>query len=649
MSAVGTRRAQASQGGLARLVSKFENLGASKPPQDIGSAYEARDYPTLASKFPDAPLVQENPRDKAVGASRTVTSPSLAPMSASIATQDRLEPRLRSSHVVDTATPLSKTGKLISRRGLAVADMRRLFEQGLDETANSNVARTATYEPKRITSPTVTNECSHHITASHAKAPMKGPSVITEVDALVKPDLQEERDVPDLASIHRHVEHPEYLPRPLASPDRSSRHLLESQVGIEDSKSTWQRNEPRFKLQGGVFLHKTPSPLKNMVVTEIGTWHPKACDTSEAVSHPEGRSLRSDDQRRKADDLELLENLQPGVTLCYPCHDAVLSSMTYTDSYAKEPRGPPLPLSKSVPSQQSKVSNLRRKFDSALPSPQTPPRPIAARQGSERQAFTQDGSHLLRSGNFSAKDRRLKETIGLFESMSHQANREDRFGHIPKISSSPTFRRTAASKSKLAGDAPEQAVIKAWDGPPPPRLLSPVANGPPRSYNRSPGMDSISSQASDLKPLLYTKPSMIKRNRHGKNFGTLIRSDWRRKTKSSSEDDGQQIFPVRRQGYNVDGEGGADFEQKYQEISREETWTDDSEASSTIQKPSIADRHPSLRLLRRRLMSRSHGLFVSQVHCALEQPQPVRGKELRSLTTLCRERMAALRARAQTE
>ncbi|KAL7951967.1 hypothetical protein V8C42DRAFT_356982 [Trichoderma barbatum] len=567
MSSVSTRRAPLSQGGLARLVSKFENLGASSnSPQDIAAAtHETRDHPTLTSRFQDAPSVQEKERDNAVRESRTATSPSLAPIRASLVTYSQLETPVRKTHVGKTATPSPKVGKLILRRGLAVADMRRLFERGLDESAASNVVQTATYDPKRAASPTITKEDNDNKTFSLAGSPMKGSSFITEAGILAKPDLHEERDiVSDLVSIHCHVEHPEYLPRPLASPDRSSQHPGESRIAIKDSKSTstWQRNEPRFKLQGGVFLHKTPSPLKNMVVTEIGTWHPKPCGALEVVSVSENRNLRSDEQglaslkSGKRDDLELLENLQPE---------------------PRESRSPLLPTSKSVPFQQSKVSNLRRKFDGA-------------------------------------------------------------------------FSSTAATKSKVASDKQqEQATARAWDAPPPPRLLSPVENGPPRSYNRSPGMDSVSSQASDIKPLLYTKPSLIKASRHRKKIGEMIRSDWRRKAKSSSEDGEQRNFPVQRKGYNVDGEGGAAFEQKYQEIPCEETWTDGSEISSTKQKPIIADRHPSLHLLRRRLMSRSHGLFVSQAHCMLEQPQPVRGKELRRLTSLCRERMAAMRARALTE
>ncbi|QYS95557.1 hypothetical protein H0G86_002844 [Trichoderma simmonsii] len=228
--------------------------------------------------------------------------------------------------------------------------------------------------------------------------------------------------------------------------------------------------------------------------------------------------------------------------------------------------------------------------------------------------------------------------------MSHQANRDDIFGNIPKISSSPTFQRTAATKGKPASDKLERAAAKSEDVPPPPRLLSPIEDRPPRPYARSPGVDSASSQASDIKPLLYTTPSMIKTRRHEKHFGSLFRSGWRRKAKLRSEDGA-----VQRQGYNIDGEAGFDFEQKYHKISCDETWTDGSEASSTTHEPMIADRHPSLRLLRRRLMSRSHGLFVSEAHCTLEQPQPVRSNELRNLPSLFRERMAVLRARAQTE
>lgn len=344
MSSVSTRRAPKSQGGLARLVSKFENLGSSKTPQDIGSAGEIRHDPIPASKFSDAPPAQENARDRVVGSSKTLAPPSLTPTSA---TRGQLETPLRDSHSGTTAPPSSKIGKLISRRGLAVADMRRLFERGNDKNVTSNVARTTTYEPKRVASPTKTTECNDHKPLSLASSPMKGSSTINLAGTLA--NGQEERDiVPDL------VEHPEYLPWPLTSPDRFSRPSREDKATIEDNKSTWQRNEPRFKIRGGVFLHNTPAPLQNMVVTDVGTWRPNPLDTSELVLHSEDGKLRNDDQhlvhsfeRVKGDGPELLENLQ------------------------SEPRGQGglrLPTSRSFPSQQSKVSNLRRKFDSALPS-----------------------------------------------------------------------------------------------------------------------------------------------------------------------------------------------------------------------------------------------------------------------------------------
>ncbi|OPB41684.1 hypothetical protein A0O28_0102430 [Trichoderma guizhouense] len=603
MSSVSTRRAPKSQGGLARLVSKFENLGTSKTPQDIGSAGEIND--SAASKFSDAPPVQKNARDRVVGSSKTLASPSLTPTTA---TRDQLETPLRDNHAGSTAPPSSKIGKLISRRGLAVADMRRLFERGNVKTVTSNVARTTTYEPKYVASPTKTTECNDHKPLSLASSPMKGSSTVNLAGTLA--NGQEERDiVPDL------VEHPEYLPRPLTSPDRFSRPSTEDKAVIEDNKSTWQRNEPRFKIRGGVFLHNAPAPLQNMVVTDVGTWRPNPLDTSELVLHSEDGKLRNDDQhlvhsfeRVKGDGPGLLEDLQ-------------------TDAVNDE-----------QPLLQKQAEQAERAPKSSL---ETPSKPIIFQQSSVRLTSTQDGT---RFGTLSGTGRKLKETIGLFESMSHQTNRDDRFGNIPKISSSPTFQRTAATKGKLASDKLERAAAKSEDVPPPPRLLSPIEDQPPRPYARSPGVDSASSQASDIKPLLYTTPSMIKTRRHEKHFGSLFRSGWRRKAKLRSEDGA-----VQRQGYNIDGEAGFDFEQKYHKISCDETWTDGSEASSITHEPMIADRHPSLRLLRRRLMSRSHGLFVSEAHCTLEQPQPVRSNELRNLPSLFRERIAVLRARAQTE
>lgn len=110
--------------------------------------------------------------------------------------------------------------------------------------------------------------------------------------------------------------------------------------------------------------------------------------------------------------------------------------------------------------------------------------------------------------------RGLKETIGLFESMSHQTDGEYTFDYIPKAYTSPDI-----LQSGIPNDSPQQTqhgqmAAMAWDVTPTPRLLLPLEGGTPRSYSRSPDMDTISSQASDVKPLLYTKPSTLKVSRH---------------------------------------------------------------------------------------------------------------------------------------
>ncbi|KAL7792589.1 hypothetical protein V8C37DRAFT_409923 [Trichoderma ceciliae] len=692
MSAITSRRAPPPQGGLARLVSKFENLGASsKPNRNIGGAHEVRHHPTIISKPPSASSEHDQVQDSMAQASRTVASPSLRLNSAFLATHDgaaQLEPPVGDDHDGDAVTPSSKVGRLISRRGSVVADLRRLFERGPGENAASKIAPTPTYEPKHVASPITMNECYDHKPSSFANSPGKGSLEIgtssTGTGGPAKIDQQEERDVvPDLVSLHSHIERPEYLPRPLASVNRSSPRRPEqgSSVGVESKKSIWQRGtEPRFKLQGGVFLHKNPTPLKNMIVTEMGAWCPKPRDTSpEVVPHSEKASSKNEPKDSSLEQGErsgpdLLETLQPYIPLCHPCQDALLSSTAHAAGDLKglhKSKGPSLPTSRSVPSYQSKVSSLRRKFDSSLSSsdeqplvqskgiktdptsrlsrPETPLRSSPSRQGPARHTSRLDGS-LPTQSRASSANRGLKETIGLFESMSHQTNREDRFGHIPKAYSSPVFVKSAVTESNFHSDKQhEEAATEAWDLPLSPRLLSPVENGPRRSYSRSSGMDSISSQASDVKPLLYIKPSTLRESRHGRSFGAKIRSDWRRKMKSSSGDSERHSYPAQRQGFNVDGEGGTDSQQQYWVKSCEQMSTNDCEAFSGERKLGIVDRHPSLRLLGRRLISRSHGLFVSQAHCTLEQPQPIRGREIRRLTSLCRDRMAALRTRAQTE
>lgn len=135
-------------------------------------------------------------------------------------------------------------------------------------------------------------------------------------------------------------------------------------------------------------------------------------------------------------------------------------------------------------------------------------------QAPARYTSRVDGSLPSQAMATSAK-RGLKETIGLFESMSHQTDGEDGFDHIPKAYSSPVF-----LQSTIPDDAPHQErehgqrATKAWDVIPTPRLLLPLEGRLPRSYSQSPDMDTISSQASDVKPLLYTKPSTLKASRH---------------------------------------------------------------------------------------------------------------------------------------
>lgn len=99
----------------------------------------------------------------------------------------------------------------------------------------------------------------------------------------------------------------------------------------------------------------------------------------------------------------------------------------------------------------------------------------------------------------------------------------------------------------------------------------------------------------------------------------------------------------------MDGEGGFELQPHQWANPSEEASKNAGESFPVKHRLSIVDRHPSLRLLSRRLISRSHGLFVSQAHCTLQQPQPVRGGEIRRITSLCKDRMAALRARPQTE
>ncbi|UKZ86670.1 uncharacterized protein TrAFT101_002495 [Trichoderma asperellum] len=310
---------------------------------------------------------------------KVATPPSPAPISSSPAKYNgtaQSGPAVKDIHITDTATPSLKPRRPLVRSGSVVAEMRRLFERG-----------SATYEPQRVASPTTTNGRNDLKTPfdvnSRANELSKTGILPTKAGDLEKLDQQEEKDaVPDLIPFHHHhVEHSECLPRPLASPDRSSRRLNENNIGIESKASIWQRGtETRFKLQGGAFLHKTPSPLKNMIVTGIGAWYPKTCNTSpeevprsesEIMTSHQTDALNSSLSQRDGTERDLTEHSQPYVPLSHPRQDTVSSSTTHATSDPKELhhiKSPSLKTSRSVPSHQSKVSSLRKKFDSSLPS-----------------------------------------------------------------------------------------------------------------------------------------------------------------------------------------------------------------------------------------------------------------------------------------
>jgi hypothetical protein len=202
----------------------------------------------------------------------------------------------------------------------------------------------------------------------------------TIAGGLEESDQQEGTDaVPDLIPFH--VEHPECLPRPLASPDRSSRRSEESSAGAKNKTSVGQRGTgTRFKLQGGAFQHKTPSPLKNMIVTGIGAWYPKDCNSlPEEVPRSESEILNNDQKDaenfsltgREETEPDLAEHSLPDAPLHPPCKDTESSSTAHTISDPKklhQLKSPVLKTSRSVPSHESKVSSLRKMFDSSLPS-----------------------------------------------------------------------------------------------------------------------------------------------------------------------------------------------------------------------------------------------------------------------------------------
>lgn len=136
-------------------------------------------------------------------------------------------------------------------------------------------------------------------------------------------------------------------------------------------------------------------------------------------------------------------------------------------------------------------------------------------QAPARYTSRVDSSLPIQAMATSAK-RGLKETIGLFESMSHQTDGEDGFDYIPKAYSSPVFLQPNGTPHQERQHG--QMATKAWDVTPTPRLLLPLEGRLPRSYSQSPDMDTISSQGSDVKPLLYTKPSTLKASRHRRSL-----------------------------------------------------------------------------------------------------------------------------------
>ncbi|KAH0494815.1 hypothetical protein TgHK011_008400 [Trichoderma gracile] len=685
MSSATTRPAPPPQGGLARLVSRFESLeGSPKSRPGVGGGQKTRGRPPVASKIP-APSSAEPRLKRATGQiPRSVTLQSLAPVKASPVKASSLKSPVKYRRAGNAGTS-SSTG--LAQGGSVVAQRRKYFEEGPDENVAPN-----TYEPKRDASPAPINDKASPL----ADSPIKPSSIISVgVDEAIS-DLGEVKDtVPNSMTPTSQVEHPEYLPPPLASSRPSSRNQEESEASAQGKKDTSQRgSEPRIKLQGGIFLPKPPSPLKSMVVTDVGGWPSKPSDTIPEVVLSGSSSVRTNLQDASSSSPQKQEkalNSPSEVTLCYPCHEAVLLSSASDALQALKSRSGSSLTASKIPSPQSKVSNLRAKFDGTLPpsvsmpavskrrsqadrktlNTKAPARPSSAMQSALRPTVRRDGRQPLQQGASPLKDGTLKEKIGLWESRSQQEKRQSK-SKIPKASLPPKFSRAATTQRISASQGQGQAAIRTFDGAPSP-MPSPVEIGPRRSSSRSTGVDSVSSQASDVKHLPYSKPSLPKPTRQMKSFvsddarllplvvhpvvnflnkGALMRSDWRRKARGSSED-WQRNVPAL-QVYNVDGEGGVNIEQQqYQEMQFPGAWPDedrDDDASPSKEDATIVGRHPSLRLLRRRLLSRSQGLFfVSQARCTLEQPQPVRGREMRRLTSLCRERMAALRGRAQTE
>jgi hypothetical protein len=399
----------------------------------------------------------------------------------------------------------------------------------------ADVLQIDTYEPKRVASPAPLDDKA----PSLADSPAKASSIISVgVDEALS-GLHDEKDVvPDSMTPTSQVAHPEYLPPPLASSRPSSRNQEESEAGAQGKKDTSQRgSEPRIKLQGGIFLPKPPSPLKSMVVTDVGGWPSKPSDTIPEVVLSGSSSVKTNPQEASGSSPDKQEkdlNTPSEVTLCYPCHEAVLlSSASDALQALKERSGSSLATSK-IPSPQSKVSNLRTKFDGTLPSSvsmpavskrrsqadtkqlntKTPVRPSSAMQVSLRPGPRRDGRQIPQR----LKDGTLKEKIGLWESRSQQEKRESK-SRIPRTALPPKFSKAATTKriSASQGQGQGKATIRTFDGAPSP-MTSSADDGSRHSSSRSPVVDSVSSQTIDVKPLPYSKPSLLKPTRQTKSF-----------------------------------------------------------------------------------------------------------------------------------
>lgn len=141
MSAVNPQRVPLPQGGLARLVSKFENLEASsKPIQNDRVTYATPSIAFVDSNPTKAPSTHDKVQDGAETL-KAATSPSPAPVSVPSSKRDgtaQSGSAVKDIHIENNATPSLKPKRPLTRSGSAVAEMRRLFERGSDKNTASS-------------------------------------------------------------------------------------------------------------------------------------------------------------------------------------------------------------------------------------------------------------------------------------------------------------------------------------------------------------------------------------------------------------------------------------------------------------------------------------------------------------------------------